>query len=210
MEQLNQEFIALLHHSQHDFNDLEKYPGTIYGIWANYTLAYLNQEWFCFAKENKGEPLISDKWGLGRSVLDCVSGEIRELYETKFNQCLDSKIVWSHEYECSTDTIYRIFHQMVYPLGNREGLLIVNSLVVERPHDLKHRLAKVTEQSNYLDDNGFISQCAYCRRVKNQLETGRWDWVVEWVKKCPENTSHTYCPTCFSHNFHLSASTKSR
>ena len=46
-------------------------------------------------------------------------------------------------------------------------------------------------------ENGLICQCAHCRRVKDFREEERWDWVPDWVTKCPDNTSHTFCPTCF-------------
>jgi hypothetical protein len=199
MEQFDREFRILLR--SHNFKDINAHSGTAYGVWENFRLAYLNPAWFQFAKENKGEPNISAEWGLGTSILDCVSGDVRELYEAKFNQSLDSHEIWNHEYECSSETVYRRYHQIVYPMGQREGLLIVNSLVAERPHDKEQRSTRDADESHYVDQSGLICQCAYCRRVKNFREIERWDWVSEWVRRCPENTSHTWCPTCAQHYF---------
>ena len=52
-----------------------------------------------------------------------------------------------------------------------------------------------------LDQNGMITQCAYCRMVKNYEHPERWDWVPAWIQKCPTNTSHTVWRTCFSYYF---------
>jgi hypothetical protein len=206
MTALNRAFKNLLR--SHRFENLETHTGAIYGVWANFRLGYMNPAWFLFAKANGGEPSISVEWGLGRSIMDCVSGEIKALYETKFNACLNSHTVWSHEYECSSDTIYRVYHQIVYPLGQGEGLLIVNSLVIESPHDPEQRPVRAADESIYVDENGFICQCAYCRRVKNYREAERWDWVPEWAKRCPKRTSHTFCPSCFGHYFPMATAPK--
>lgn len=206
MKRLEASFKKLLRY--HDFAFLEEHGGAIYGVWNDFRLAYLNPAWFRFAKENQGEPNISIKWGLGRSILDCIQGDIKALYQEKLHTCLDSNKVWAHDYECSSDAFYRYYHQIVYPLPLREGLLIVNSLIVEKPHNPKQRQAKSADETIYLDENGFICQCAYCRRVKNFRHHEQWDWVPEWVQHCPDNTSHTYCPACFGHYFTTAASDK--
>ena len=110
-----------------------------------------------------------------------------------------------HDYECSSDTVYRRYHQIVYPIGGREGLLVVNSLVVERLNHPDRRPARAADELFYVDENGLIYQCAHCRRVKNVREGERWDWVPEWVKRCPECTSHVFCPTCFRHYYPIAA-----
>ncbi len=201
MTRLNHEFLNLLD-DQYKLDDLENHPDSVYGIWPNFQLAYLNPAWFSFAEQNNGQPSIDDDWGLGKSVLDCVSGQLYRFYKSMFKQCLDSGTIFSHEYECSSDTIYRRFHQLVYPLDNRSGLIIVNSIIVEQAHVSSLRPTTVLDNKDYLDKNGFICQCAYCRRVKNFSLAERWDWIPAWVKSCPENTSHSYCPICFSHYFH--------
>ncbi len=204
MEHFDREFKNLLRN--HNVEDLSAHSGVIYGVWADFCLSYLNPAWFRFAKENGGEPHISAEWGLGRSILDCISGEVRKFYEAKWNACLNAQEVWTHDYDCSSDMVYRRYHQIVYPMGRREGLLIVNSLIVERRHD-KARMPPTgaAGQSFYLDENGFIHQCAHCRRVKNTREAERWDWVPEWVRRCPEHTSHTFGPTRFRHYYPMAA-----
>ncbi len=201
MDRLDNDFIKQLG-NQHKIDKLENHSGSVYGIWSNFQLAYLNPAWFDFAVKNNGNPEISNNWGLGKSVLDCVSGQLHYFYKTIFTQCLYNNTLWSHEYECSSDTIYRRFHQLVYPLENQQGLLIVNSIIVEQAHSLTQDTITAFNINDYLDDNNFICQCAYCRRVENFQHSGRWDWIPEWVKNCPKNTSHTYCPDCFDQYFH--------
>ncbi|SFL22726.1 hypothetical protein SAMN05216302_104423 [Nitrosomonas aestuarii] len=205
MEHIDRAFKLLL--KNHYIDDLNTHTGVIYGVWANYRLAYLNPAWFRFALENGGEPQITADWGLGRSILDCMSGVVREFYKAKFDKCLMSHEVCNHLYECSSKTVYRRYHQIVYPLGDREGLLFVNSLITNRPHDKEKRPDRDANELFYVDENGFICQCALCRRTKNLREAERWDWVPEWVRQCPEHTSHTFCPSCFGHYFPLTTTT---
>ncbi len=38
---------------------------TIYGVWPDLTLGYVNQGWTRFADRNHGEPEITENWSLG-------------------------------------------------------------------------------------------------------------------------------------------------
>ena len=184
---------------------LSKHSGAIYGLWPDFRLAYLNPAWFQFALANGGEPRVSRDWRLGTSILDAMSIPVREFYEANYSDSLRSHTVWSHGYECSSDTTYRWLHQMVYPLGIRQGLLVVNSVRIERPHHSHDRPTKEADDAVYRDKNGLAHQCSHCRRVKNLLETERWDWVPEWVKVAPEHVSHGLCPLCFAHYYPAAA-----
>ena len=194
-------FRALLR--SHDLDDLEARTGAVYGTWPDFRLAYMNPAWFHFARDNGGEPQISARWGLGRSLLDCAAGRVRKFLEAGLGACLESGEVWAHDYECSSASLFRRFHQVVYPLGAAQGLLIVNACRIERPHDPAARPAHAAEAGEYTDDDGLISQCAHCRRVQHARDPGRWDWVPEWVRRCPYNTSHTFCPECLGHYYPL-------
>ncbi len=199
MEKLVPRFAKLL--GGYDIVGLRAHAGVIYGLWPDFRLAYLNPAWFQFALANGGEPRISRDWRLGASILDAMTSPVREFYAAKYRNALRTYGVWSHEYECSSDTIYRWLHQMAYPLGRGEGLLIVNSVRIERPHDPHERPARRAADAVYRDHNGLTHQCAHCRRVKNLLEVERWDWVPEWVKTAPRAATHTLCPLCFAHYY---------
>jgi len=198
---LTQDFEPLL--EEHDRAALDAHAGAIYGIWADFRLAYLNPGWFRFAAENGGEPAISARWGLGASILDAIPSGLRECYRDHYRRCLDSGEIWSHEYECSSDLSYRRLHQVVYPLGGGDGLLVSNAVRVERGHDSALRPTQLGDDRVYRDRDGIVHQCAICRRVKNLREPERWDWVPEWVRRMPEFSSHGYCPACFGDFFRL-------
>lgn len=203
MEQRAPHFEKLLH--SHSIASLRQHTGAIYGIWSDFRLAYLNPGWFRFALENGGEPQITFKWKLGVSILDAVSFPLRAFYEHSYRHCLRSQQIWNHEYECSSDSVYRWLHQIVYPLGQAEGLLIVNSVKIERPHDPQERPVQPAEDVIYRDQYGLAHQCAHCRRVRNLLERERWDWIPEWVKQVPQATTHTLCFACYGHYYPLVA-----
>lgn len=196
---LDPEFEPLLR--SHDSGRLDTLSEVVFGLWPDLRIAYLNPAWFVFARENGGEPVISTKWTIGSSIQDAMSPEILGFYLENYRDCLNALKVWNHRYECSSDSLYRKYHQIVYPLGQREGLLIVNSLVVERPHDPKERPGHQPEDSIYRGNDGLVHQCAHCRRIRRRKGKEGWDWVPIWVKRVPVKTSHTICPTCFGHYY---------
>lgn len=196
---LDRDFAELLR--DHRVDGLNEHDGVVYGLFADYTLGYMNPAWFRFAQQNGGEPQISRDWPLHRSVLDCADGALRGYLASGLDRCLQSGETWEHEYECSSAAVYRLHHQIVYPLADRRGLLVVNSPVVERPHDPARRPPKEADDKIYADANGLFTQCSSCRRMRNYRIPGRWDWVPEWIENSPQRTSHTFCPTCFGYYF---------
>lgn len=176
---------------------LRAQSGAAYGVWPDLRLAYLSPGWYQFAEENGAGGAFGAVWDLGASILDGVPAALRPYYKSGLDDCLTSGRVWGHQYECSSARRYRVFYQRVYPLGDAEGLLIMNSLVVERDH-LSSRVAHDPDTAVYVDENGYISQCAHCRLVRNLSELERWDWVPAWVERPHEAISHTLCPHCFA------------
>lgn len=178
-----------------DYNEnaLAAGKGTVYGVWPDLTLAYLNPAWFRFAGENQGEPTISREWSLGRSILDAVPAPILPFFQTQYGRCLAEGRPWEHHYECSSPESYRKFHLNVFPLGNAEGLLLVNSLVAESPWTPTE---SPLQPDRYRARNGILIQCCHCRRFRRNDESATWDWVGVWVKQMPEQVSHGLCESC--------------
>jgi hypothetical protein len=199
MEELDPHFRPLLRH--HDLDALETQFSAAYGVWADFRIAYLNPAWFRFAARNGGEPQISDHWGLGVSIFNNMPDLVVDFFRLHYSECMRTDGVWNHTYECSSDDVYRLFYQTVYSLEHGRGLLVSNSLVIEHPHDPLQRPACAADDAVYRDKHGFLHQCAHCRRVQNLTEAQRWDWVPEWVRCIPDNTSHTFCPSCFGHYY---------
>lgn len=178
---------------------LERHSGAVFGLSRGLQLAYLNPAWFAFARDNGG-PGIVDEWGLGAHVLDAISGPARLLYEREYRRCLESGTTWQQDYECSTPERYRTFHMDVFPLRDGEGLLVVNSPVVDRPHG-ESREPAPPDEGLYTDADGLIVQCSFCRRVRRADGSEQWDWVPEWVADRPETITGGLCLPCYRVRF---------
>jgi len=180
---------------------LEKHAGTVYGIRPDYCLAYFNPAWQKFALDNGGEPAISRQWGLGTPVMKAVPKELKEFYENFFARSFKSDPLIGqpphHEYECSSAETYRKLMMTCDVLREGKGLIIVNSVLVERPHDPQEHASQQADKSIYMDRNGLVCQCVHCRRVLNLKVEKRWDWVPQWVADAPPKTSYSLCETCF-------------
>lgn len=180
-------------------NELHESDDTIYAMQPDLTLVYVNRGWRKFAAENGDLPAISHHWPLGRSILDAIPKILQPFFLDNYQHCLKSGSPWQHRYECSSASTYREFLMTTYPLGARQGLLVVNSLCCSLHHD---RTAQTATEQNYCNADGLIVQCAHCRRVKRVLaSTSVWDWVPEWLTSCPRNTSHGLCVTCFGYYY---------
>ncbi len=182
-----------------NFDGVESMEGSAYGLWPDLRIAYVNPWWFRFAGENRGEPGISLHWGLGRSVMDSVPDILEPFYHSLYASVLEecpSRVPVRHEYECSSPGVFRRYLMMLYCLGRGEGVLVVNSSVIETPHEAVGREPHDPIYAAYVDDHGFVHQCANCRRVKNMKEPNRWDWIPAWVAKPPAQTTHTLCSLC--------------
>jgi hypothetical protein len=179
--------------------ELDAQPGAVFGLWSDYTLAYLNPAWQRFAAENEGQPEVASRWGLGAYFFDAIPHSLepfyRELLEGAPEPGLELHPI-NHEYECSSPELYRVFHLLLYTLPKRQGYLFVNSLVVERPHDPDERPPHAPHEQEYRNEDGMATQCSHCRRFQRPGDAEQWDWVPEWVKDNPPKTSHGICPIC--------------
>jgi hypothetical protein len=179
--------------------DLDAHPQSVIGIWSDSRIAYVNPAWAGFAMENQGNPAIGACWGLGSDYLASISLALRPFYERLLERAPRPErslhpVV--HEYECSSATTYRRFVMQVYALPVGVGFVIVNSLVVDEPHDPIARPPHAAIDAHYRNANGTIVQCAHCRRVRHVEALARWDWIPTWVKRSPAVTSHGLCPIC--------------
>jgi hypothetical protein len=80
-----------------------------------------------------------------------------------------------------------------------EGLLAINSLRVERLHDVPS-LAGLEEV--YRQDSGLIVMCGHCRRTRRAVgDPDIWDWVADYVAKQPSQVSHGLCDACLEYHY---------
>lgn len=182
-----------------DFETIEKSPHSVFAVSSELKLIYFNQAWFEFAKENNGEPEISTRFHLGTPFEAGLSGLLKDFYIESYKAVMKEQKVWSHEYECSSSSNYRLYYQDVYPLKNGEGILIVNSLQIDRIIEDYFRQVSTFSISNYLNSNGKIIQCSNCRKTKRKKQSGIWDWVPILVEEIHENINHSICPICYDY-----------
>lgn len=188
-------------------DQLDRHAGAVFGLSRGLRITYLNPAWFTFARENDGAG-IAAHWGLGAHVLEAISGPARLLYEREYRRCLDAGEAWQHDDECSTSERYRTFHMDVFPLRNArglsrrdvEGLLVVNSPVVDRPHGAS-REPFPADESLYTDTDGQIVQCSSCRRARRVDGAEQWNWIPEWVADRPVNVTGGLCLPCYRVRF---------
>jgi hypothetical protein len=184
--------------------DLEGHPASVFGMWRDTTLAYVNPAWSAFAESNNGQPAVEREWGLGARYLDAIAEPLQPFYERLLQEAPGvgmSLRPASHTYECSSADVFRRFVMQVYCLPERSGFVVVNSLVVEAPHDPAARPAQSPDAVRYMNTDGVIVQCSHCRRIRHAGADERWDWVPEWVEHSPRDTSHGLCPICFEYYY---------
>jgi hypothetical protein len=181
---------------------LEASSQTVYGVWRDLALAYLNPAWFAFAVNNDGRHIASE-WALGRSILDATPDETRNWYRAFFAAALwcDPLHPMQHEYDCSSGTLRRRFHMVAYPVGGsggspRDGLVVVHSLRLETPH-----VGEVAVEAYRDTTLGAIRRCMHCRRMRRARQPELWDWVPALIHDPPCKVVADLCPFCRDHNY---------
>jgi hypothetical protein len=195
MKRFEETFKAIL--AGFDFEALESSPNTIFAVSDKLKFIYFNMAWFKFSRVNGGDPGISARFTVGTSFESAISDIAKDYYVAGFMKVLKEKKVWKHEYECSSPEIFRVFSQDVYPLKNSKGLIVVNSLKIERPFNKGERNISTLSETEYYNSNGLITQCTNCRRTQRSNDI--WDWVPSLVLNMPEQVSHSICPICYDY-----------
>lgn len=194
-ERMSPEFEELLR--GFDIDEMERYEGAAFGLTSDLVIGYVNPAWFQFAHAN-GAAGMSSRSYLGESVLASVGGSLRPFFEQHYRRCLADQRPWSHDYACSSAELYRSFHTNVYPIAEGRGLLVVNALVVEAPHDAETQLsAQPPITDRYLREDGAMLQCMHCRRMQRADKSAQWDWVPAFVEQIPENMTGGLCKPCY-------------
>jgi hypothetical protein len=187
------DFLPLL--NAHKIEELDRQSITALGTWPDLTLAYLNQGWITFARQNGGVP---ERWGLGTSLVEVIPAVMLPFFSEQFMRVLREGRPWRHDYECSSPERMRIFHMIVYPLGSGQGLLMIHSLRRDSKHAPGPSKFSIVD---YEDKDGLIHHCAHCRRVRRIDDASVWDWVPELVRNPKPNTSHGLCIPCFGYYY---------
>lgn len=187
--QVASNFLQLLR--AYPVEEFDQQPGSVIGTWSDFKVGYLNDGWSKFAQENDG---AVDRWGIGACLLDAIPAVLSPFYRNHFAAVLRDDRPWEHIYECSSPKLLRLFHMLVLPLENKQGLLMFHSLRRETTHEPGH---EDVIAGKYEDSNGILHQCAHCRRTRRNDEDV-WDWLPEFVRNPRPNTSHGLCRPCFA------------
>jgi len=172
---------------------LEGEHGSAYVLRPDLSLEYVNEAWRLFAREN-GAPELATSWETCGPIPQCIVPPLSELITAKLLGVLRRNVAWSHSYECSSEQVYRHFNMRVQPTSQRDGLIVVHSLVGEASLQRSDRGGGDPALS-YLDERGLIVQCSSCGRVRNPARAS-WDWALGQVGVERENVSHGICPPC--------------
>lgn len=183
-----------------DVQALERSEDVVLGVWSDLRIAYTNPVWYRFAAANGGDAILAGDWGLGRSLMDAVPAPLQTAYRVLYQEAAEHGRRPSHiDYSCDAPEVRRRFRQLVYPLssGTAAGLLLVNAPISsERPDETTREAV----EAEYRDADGFITQCAHCRRSR-RVTVEEWVWIPAWVERMPDRTSHSLCPPCLGHYY---------
>jgi hypothetical protein len=156
-------------------------------------ITYCNPAWDQFAEQN-GAPEMRRRAVVGRCVLDFISEPDRGYFANHYRAALRHTEPWERDYECSSRDLFRKFRLRVIPMQTVRGLFVINSLIVEHPHQLA---AAPPLQEVYRTARGLIVMCASCRRTRrNVYGVEMWDWVPSFVDRFPPHTTHGVCAPC--------------
>ena len=165
----------------------------IYAIRPDLSLAYANLDLTHFASWPDCNSQYTRNWPIGCCVLEVIPAALRPFVAENFAKCLREKRPWEHHYELTSRGSNRHFVMMAYPIGESEGVLVVNSLV----HESCQATSSIGRlEALYENDYGIITQCCHCRRVRRCGIDATWDLVADWVNGFPSNTSHGLCEPC--------------
>jgi hypothetical protein len=180
-----------------DLEAFDRDESSIYGMWPDTRLAYVNAAYQRFAV-SEGGPRACVDGTLGVRVIDTVLPVLRPFYEQLYARARASAEPITHRYDCHSPELERKYDLRLFSLGGGQGLLAVHALVLSRPHAVTAdaMLARYAAKPS-----GLVIQCAHCRRVERANERGRWDLVPEYVARSPERTSHGLCRLCAEYHW---------
>jgi hypothetical protein len=174
-----------------DLLDLEVDPSTYVAIDPAGVILWHNRAWTDFALANGGAD-VPARFGPGASYVGAIPDVLRGFFERAFAESLASGRPFEHDYECSSDQLFRTFHLRAMPVRER-GLMLEHALRVEKAHEGPGEEHHATR---YVASDGLVHQCAHCRRVRRAgKET--WDWVPAWTRSPPRHASHGLCKACY-------------
>jgi PAS domain-containing protein len=180
---LEPSFASML--SAFDLAALDAVGDVVFAMDAQHRIRMVNAAWDAMARTN-GALWGRGVWDLGACVLDATPPILRDYYLDLYARARRDGVA-EHDYDCSSPALERRFRMRLHALP-ASSLLVVNNLVVERPHP------SVPTASG----GPHTVMCAHCRRVR---VGDAWVWVPDWVAHIPPAMSHGLCPICLDYHY---------
>lgn len=177
--------------------NLESDPAVIYWLDPDLRIVHCNAAWDRFALQNGGHGL-ERVHQVNRPLMDVIAQPLKNFYAESYGLVLSSGKPFEYTYECSSALVFRTIRMMTYPDPERDGLIVVNSVEMERPHDSMQRPPCPPAAALYRDKHGIMTACCHCRRTRRARQAAVWDWVPGFVDQPPEAVSHGICEVCMN------------
>ncbi len=175
---------------------LDANRAVIYILDADLKIVYCNPAWDAFALANGGERCTAARV-LGTALLPRLIPEFQTFYSNVLGACRAESRVIAFDYECSSAEIYRTFQMQIFPFKTWDGVMVMNSLRVEKPAEAGLKQPR----DNYVNERGMTILCSHCRRAKT-ANGDRWDWVPDLLEPSP-TVSHGLCLVCRDYFYKL-------
>ena len=173
---------------------LESDPSVVYFLDRHLRHDRCNAAWDRFALDNSGSHLLRESMA-GYPILEAMPPTLTGFYSSMYQSVLASGEPVCHEYECSSDTEYRLIHLRVLRNPTELGLILINSPVFTHPHGPER---PPHPPPGHVET---VSMCAHCRRTRLDHPPHDWVWVPDFVRNPPARVSHLICNLCLAVNY---------
>jgi hypothetical protein len=157
---------------------------------SSYRILYCNQAWDDFARANGGSAGTCGSALEGRCLTSFIPGPLRAFYADHLRSAMWGGM-WSHVYECSSPTEFRLYRLQALALPDTRELLTCHTCLSLTPH----ARIPVKPDPGAHSPNGVVTLCSHCRRTK-RAGADSWDWIPEFLARPPENRADDLCPGC--------------
>lgn len=170
-------------------------PNTIYAVWSDLRIAYLNDAWFEFARANETDDEFFDRFGLGSSIDFAAENLSNRRFVEAIRASLADQRARVSYYECPSPQNYRLMQVTFLPISE-DVCIVSNAGVVTTSHVEAGRNPQVGHIDEYMNEDGMVAMCSSCRRVRDPDSAGTWVFVPAFVENPIELVTHTLCESC--------------
>lgn len=178
-----------------DILGLNGSPNTIYAIWSDLTIAYLNDAWFNFARSNQAGADFFERFGVGSSIDFAGENPANRRFIESIRASLADKKARVSYYECPSPQSYRLMQVTFLPISG-DVCIVSNADVVITSHVEAGRAPGYGPVAEYMNQDGMVAMCSSCRRVRDPDSAGAWVFVPAFVENPVDRVSHTLCESC--------------